>query len=712
MFAVNADGTVGTTAVATGTTNDLGAFSVTIPADVLTFIVEVSGNTTAKTVDEATGADIPISETFKLASVVKVAAGVTAYTGSVTPLTDMVVKTALKGSGGLSSTNIDNAKSDFAAKFGFDPNVVKPIISNSAEAKDANALEKKQSILLAAISQMAENGDLGCATGEPAVKLDCVVKQVVSMEITTSATTNSDKAPISAINAAAVTVVNDTDINKTGNVTVDLVPTAKPDLTPVANPVLATKQLFSSLRSNLTALSNADKQGVIDLKADAMRADFDKATAPLDQQLATWMQMSTRAIDYLNAYKAGSVTSNSITITVGGRQIGGCGIYADSNGFFDSPLATSAANAVSVGCSGARKFVPDSFSSTTNTYKQVAIAFAIVPVSGSSTSYTYASRARIETWNGSTNKRNPLLDETVGTYGASASDRARGTIEYARTGATINNIAFKGMMPARTDAYGTALTDHEIWDVAASRTAEGSDLFKYALAGSITSVKASQNVGTLSIGAGSFLRTEEKVAGTIVASGVKAFSLNLAAEAGGSKVDGTLVLSEAMADKSGVNYQPTKIAFTGKLSTSNAEFFTGTLTFSQPGYNLYDSTKPESATNIEVQGATLLGKLSVPDRPALIVQLSGTRTRGASDKVSLTGQYNDGTNLVNLSLSSIEGAGALDQKVMTISSVNGVSITLTGAETVDVLFGTTKVAVLNTSTGRIDYSDGTFESLK
>lgn len=701
VYAVNADGSKGTTAVVTGVTDDNGTFSVKIPADLLTFVVVVSGGPNAVTVDEATGQEVAIDANFKLRNVVKLAsASETTYTGSVSPLTEMIIKSAESATGGLSAANIASAKTGFATFFGFDPELVKPINSNSAAAASASADEKLQSVMLAAISQMAKDGSLDCALPTPAEKLACVVGKVAALGTIGSGGMTVNDTLSAAIDSAATAVVSNPVINLTGTTSVAQLPKGTvPVIAPATSPVAAATRLFTSLRTNISALSTANNTGTIDLRADAMRADFDKATAPLDPDLGKWIQLTTRGIDYLRAYQANG-GANTMSMFAGGARIGGCGIFGDVNG---NTAATSKANAVSVGCSIVRKNVPRSFPAVNGhaITKQVTAAFTINPVSASS--YTYVGRARIETLVDGV--RDPNQDVTVGTYGT-VPNRATGTIDYVRTGDIVDSIAFKGTMPARTDDYGTAVTDRETWDLTASRTAEGNNLFKYALSGAIASIKADLEVGKVSIADGSFLRTEEKVAGDIVASGVKEFSLGLAAGAGGSKVAGKLVMTEAMADKSGFNYQPTKIAFTGSLSTNSAEFFTGTLAFTQTGYNLFDSTLPVSATNVEKQNASLVGKLSITDRPALIIQLNAGRIRAASETLSLTGQYNDGSNLVNFSVS--DGS----PKVTKISSVDGVSLTLTGTENVDVLKDGAKVAVLNTKTGMINFTDGSFVSLK
>lgn len=704
VFAIAADGTQGSTAIVTGTTGFDGTFSLSIPADVLSFIVEVSGGPNALTVDEATGQDVPISATFKLHSVVKLASGAAGtYTGSVSPLTEMIVQTALAASGGLSDANINSAKTGFAAFFGFDPEKVVPVNSNGSGAAAASADEKLQSVLLAAISKMAKDGKLGCATGTDGEKLACVVVGVGKLAKIKGTSLELDDSLSGAIDTAATEVLADTTINKTGNTTILPLPKGSvPIVPPAANGLLAAKALFASLRSNLTALSNAGNTGVLDIRADAMRADFDQATAPLDQDLGKWMQLTTNGIDFLRAYQAGTNQANTLEVYAGGTKIGGCSVYSD---VANNTPATAAGNAVGVGCSVIRKNVPGSqtFGLTPNTYKRVTAAFTIVPASD--TTYTYKAQARLETWVVGASERNPNLDVTLGNYGAPGS-RATGTISYVKSGDTVSNLVVNGSMPARTNEFGVALTDRETWSLSASRSAEGGNLYKYAFSGAIASIRNDVEVGKVSIADGSFVRTEESLAGHVLSGGVRELSLGLAAEAGGSKVAGTLTMAKAMADKGGNDYMPTDVSFTGSLSTAGAEFFSGTLHFTQTGYAQFDSTLPESASNFVAKNATLVGKLSIKDRPTLGLSLSASNT--AFHNSSLTGQYNDGSSLINFSVSD-NGAA----KVTQISSADGVSVSVKdGSETVEVTKGGVKVALLNTKSGHIDYADGSFESLK
>jgi hypothetical protein len=702
MFAIGTDGKPGSTAIATGTTGADGTYSIKVPADVLAFVIEVSGGPGATSADEATGLDIPITATFKLRDIVKLASDAsTTIEGSVSPLTEMIVQAAEKNSGGLTATNIADAKSGFAKVFGFDPEQVRPFNANLAAPAGATDAQKVQSLLLAGISQMAKDGKLGCA-GSDSEKVACVVGKVGALGTLKDGALELKDDVRGELRQAFTTVTADPAVNKTGKASVEGLPAfseSKVPLIPGApTGIEAAKKLFASLRTNMKALSNPGNTGALDIRADAFRADFDKAIVPLDPDLANWMRLTTQGIDYLRAYQAGTTTQVKRDMFEGSARIGGCSVFGDTTG---TAVASSAANAVSVGCSIVRKTIPGSVIG--NTFKQVTAAFTIVPTS--STTYTYVGRARIETYVNAV--RDAAADVTVGTYG-NASNRAEGSIEYAKAGNIISKLVVSGTMPARTDAFGVAITDREAWELSAVRTALDNKQFNYALSGSITSIKTDLPVGKISLKPGSFFRTEELNDGTIVLTGMKEFSLILAAEAGGSKLEGALKLADPMLDKSGKAYLPTNVSFTGTLGANNATVFVGTLALLDTGYGAFDTTLPESATNFTKKSASLVGTVSIPDRPPL--KLSVSVGNDVFNGMNLSAQYDDGSNVINLSATGTVGG---PRPQMKISSVGGVSLVLSAtSDLADVLKDNAKVAVLNLKTGRIDYADGSFESLK
>lgn len=688
VFALDAQGNKGSSPVATGTTGADGTFTVSIPRDVLLFVVEVSAGANTVMADEATGKDIAMPASMTLRNIVTLTESVESYTGAVSPLTEMAVKAAESAAGGLTTANIKAAKAEMIGRFGFDPEAVKPVNMNSGEASTASDEQKKQALILAGISRMAREGapDLGCAAAD----IDCVVKKVAS-----AASPDSIKTIVTKLEEAANAAANDPSIeNKTGT-TIVLVPN-KPGAPPADEaPVVSAKKLFASLRTNLNAI--AASETVLEARAEQVATDFDGVIAPVDEELANWVAVSTAAIEHLNAYKAAQAPSNSFNMP----GVGGCTVYTDDT---LKTEASTPANAGAIGCALNRRTIAWVFTGTTLTETKVAHAITITPDAGNV--YNYVSRARRETWvNGS---RNPSNDVVLGNYGTLP--RAAGKITYAAT--PTGTFAIKGMMPARLDDAGNAITDHELVDLNASIGYDGTaNVTTYSLAASITSVKGGAEKGRIVVNPGSALRVNG-VPGTIATSLIKDFVLSISGVSGASTVTGTLSLTDWKGDKTKALYAPAVASFAGSLTRNDQQYFSGELKYTTTGFDQYDSTQSASETNFLAQTLRLSGKLAIPNRPALDMFLAATPLKtGGFD---LSAQYDDGGVLINFS-----GKRAADGSLSsaTISSSTGVSVSVTQADldaksSVNVKKNGETVATIKLDTGVVYYTDGSFESLK
>lgn len=461
------------------------------------------------------------------------------------------------------------------------------------------------------------------------------------------------------------------------------------------------KKLFADLRTTSTAMSDTTETGALDTRAQQMKADFDLAIAPLDQDLIHWMSLTTGGIDYFLAYKTGANTSTSMPLFVGGVQIGGCTIYSDATA---QTTATSASDALNVGCSINRKTVPGS---TPALGHQVTDAIVMTPATGQSMpyqSFTYAARARLETLvNG---VRDTSQDVTVGNYG-DVNNRATGTIDYRKSGEIATSLVLQGMMPARTDDFGVALTDNETWDIGVTRTPEANSVFKYDFTGAITANKGGAAVGKISINPGSFARVAQDAAGHGQRNAADELSVSLSANAGGTTLTGVLAANTGVADKTGAKFIPTHATFTGKLATSNTEFFTGTLTLDVSDYDKFDSTLDESASNFAKKTATWVGTLTIPARPVLTVNISAKDE--AFNSSTVNARYTDGAS--DITIAVVESGTAPVET--TVSSTSGVSFKLVEpARSAPVMKDNVEVATINLNTGMIAYKDGSSESLK
>lgn len=714
VYALNTQGQKGAK-IGTATTADDGSYTIKVPKDTLNFVVEVGAGPDTKMADEATGQDIPMPTTMKLRNAVALTqAPDAAYTSNLSPLTEMAVKAA-ETAGGLSKDNIGKAKAGVTVALGFDPEKVKPVNSNSDAAKTASEEEKLQSLALAAISKLAKDGGLGCTASDVA----CVVNKVASAATISGDNLKLDATVQSNVRTAIETVATDTTINKTEKTSVDgtasFASAEVPASTGAATGLQAAKALIASVRNTGTALHNDEHKGVLDISPDKLGQDFDNSIGPLDPELMNWMHVIPKGIDYFARYKAGTTTVTSIGIfeSSGGYQyrIGGCTIYSDTTA---TTVATSPSNAVSVGCSTGERYVYNSWAPTSTGYKEQYVdkGITLIPDASLSNTYSYKARTRLRERTYSTTyvQLNDQVVGTIGAYGSSPSDRATGTIAYTKSGSILTGFTVKGMMPARVDEYGHALTDYEVWNANFARTDEGSNVFKYAISGDFTSVVTvtapTRTPGKMTVGDGSFARVQEDGSGNVVNNGVKEASLILSGEAGTSKITGTLSLTKFATDKNGYEFHPTKVSFTGTLASNSAEFFSGTLTREEPNFATYDTTKPESSTNFNQEVVSVSGKITIPNRPALTLSVSATRK--AIDTVDVIGQYNDGTTVINASVTN--GTAG---KTLTVSTPNGTSVTVVqGQEKADLTKDSVKVAVIDTSTGVINYVDGSFESLK
>ncbi|MDM0053564.1 hypothetical protein [Variovorax sp. J22R115] len=701
VFAIDAQGKKSTSPIAADVkTGSDGTFTVAIPNGVLLFVIEVSAAPGAIIVDEATGLDLPVPANMVMRNVVTLAEGANSYTGAVTPLTEMSVRMAEKLPGGLTLSNVTQAKQGLRAAFGFDPETVKPINSNSPQAAGASEQQKIQALILAAISKMSKDGALGCAPAD----LKCVVEA-----LSNAATLSGSSMTLGKIGAtleeAAKAVAADDTINMTGKRAIDLLPAIKDPVVVEPVPpvqesgVETTKKLFASLRNNLNAI--ADGKTVLEAQASAISDDFSSALAPVDKDLANWLSVPTFAIDYLADFKAGKVTNSQVNVSSGG-----CTVYSDAA--YSVP-ATTTANALNIECAINRKFVSGSYDSATgkSTQRMVAQSMAITPAAGNT--YQYTARSRLQT------TVNGLLTstDTIGKYG-NTPNVAVGTITYA-AGTNRANFSIHGQMPALTDAQGIATVDYEQWDLDGTVTTDlASHSTTYAVAGTLAAYLNGAQLGQVTVKPGSHLRVTSNTSGAVEAKDVHEFSLSVVAEAGTSTVSGAINMTNWRGDKQGKLYAPTVLAFSGTVAKDGTPLFAGELKYENTDFDKFDSALPPSDQNFLGQTMNFSGALSIPQRPKLKLSLS--LSNGVQESGTLSGQYDDGTSVINFSAK--RAAGASSPITATIGSTTGVSLSLTDQDvatknpSVPVLKDGATTAILNLKTGVVSYSDGTFESLK
>lgn len=662
--------------VTTRTLTD-GSYTLNLGSNTGLFTIEVRADANTTMADEVSNQDIPMPQNLTLRSLVQLdsAAGA-AITGFVTPFTDMLVTAAANASGGLTSANIATAKSGVIAILGFDPLKTKPINVNSAAAAAAtDPSEQLQSLALAALSRLANDGSLGCTEATLAEKIKCVVTATAG-----SASLQNGKLSLpnsNALAAALQKVTADTSINKTALKSLDgitIFPKDTVTVAPVvANPIAAAKALFASLRTNIQALSDAFNNGSAAQSVNVLKANFDAAIAPLDQDLADWVLISDKGVTLFNNYmNNGKVGASNTQLFSNGAPVGKCTLYSNAASTVE---VTGGASANNVFCRLTKVTIAQS------PFKQFTKTIKLTPTG--TTGFGYTTRARLET------------DGVVATTGLDGT----GTVSFAKTGNTTATLAINGDMPARTNSMGGAITDKETWNVNFARTLEAdASTTKYAVSGDITAVKDGLAISAIALQDGSFIRA--------VGQTLQEVQLLLDIAGNGSKITGTLYLGQPSADKLGGNIIPTLVRFTGSFSNGGAEFFDGALTAQSFNYANYDGSAATTSANFVNASVSFTGSAKIPGHPDLALALRASQP--AFNVAAFSGQYNDGSNIV-----LVNSTNATGTQIVNVLSTNGVAMRfVAGVNKVDVTKNDSIIASFNRATGLINYTDGSIESLK
>jgi hypothetical protein len=707
-YAIDAKGVRATAALATATTGADGTYKMQVPAAVLSFVIEVSAASGAMMADEATGTDLAFPESMKLRNVVTLAANAAAtYEGSVSPLTEMVARTAETADGKLPQQAVAQAKASVRTLLGFDPETVKPVNSNGPAAASASEDEKNQSLALAAISKMASTASADCGQSTPGERIACVVTRLASAVVVKDGQPTLEQNRLAQFRDAIQAVAQDKNINRTGKDKVVGIPvlspapgpTTPPPVGTAPTPLEATKALFGSLRTNLRSLSEGD---ALRSTADGIKADLNGTVAPLGNDISGLASLAASGIDVLDGIRDGGsylpqieVRNNHVrsspylsgAIAVGD---GHCEIVA-------SPLGMT--------CTVVQNnYLPGSHAACCNTGTRVYATRIIKLESkeGSNSNYHYTASLRKVTvqYQGGATVGTPVT-EAIG-------DAYSGDITYARTGRSVMQLAVNGRLPGRLNASGTLDSDSEDWSLNVVRTEEVAGTSLYELGGQFSAIRAGQPVGTVVIDDTSFVRLAFLPTGYIAASGANELQVTLRGVMRGTTVSGTLRASDDKQDKSTTNRTPTRLSFEGSLAHQDATVFSGRVALTRNGYERFDATVAESDTNFVADTLEIGGTLSVPNRPVLSLMLGATRT--ARDAADISAQYRDGNSVINASVTAKPGER---NPLVKIASADGVAFAFAStAAPVQVTKDGAVTALLDLSKGIITYSDGSFESLQ
>jgi hypothetical protein len=710
VHALDAQGVRAGTALATATTGNDGTYKLQIAASVQNFVIEVGAVPGAVMADEASGTDLALPDSLKLRSVVTLAsnAGAT-YEGTVSPLTEMVARTAETVDGKLPPQAVAQAKASVRTLLGFDPETVKPVNSNSASAATASEDEKNQSLALAAISKMASAVSADCAQSNAGERIACVVAKLAASVTVKDGQPALEESRLAQFRDAIQAVAQDKTINRTGKDKVVGMPVLTPAPAPVPTTpgpagtptqIAATKALFSSLRTNLRSIDEGDAFGAT---ADAIKADLNGKVAPLGNDAGGLASLTFTALDLLDRIRAGSSYWTQVEVLNNHVRNSPVLFTTIANGDGTCEIAKSP---LSISCTViSNAYLPGTVATSllAGTRVYATRTFKLEPKEGSTTGYRYTAflEKRTVQYQGGITVGTPAREAIGGVF--------TGDATFARSGNAVTQIAVNGRMPGRLNASGTLDSDDEDWLLNVVRTDETNATALYKFGGAFTATRAGQPAGKIEIDDTSFLRVAlDSHNNNVLPNAANELQLTLRGIVGSTTVGGTLRILDDKRDKSGTTHVPTRLSFEGSLKHADATVFSGHVSLTRSGYENFDATVAESDTNFVADTIDLGGALSVPNRPALSLTLGATRT--GKDTGNISAQYRDGSSVIN---ASVTGKAGERHPLVKVSSADGVAFSFTSTSVpVPVTKDGAVTAQLDLSKGIISYSDGSTESLK
>jgi hypothetical protein len=727
------------------------------------YVVRVSANANTTHRDEVSGESQALPVGFSMRSlVIPAASGAVSTSASITPFSEMAVAAAAKASGGVSAANAAQAVSTVTQLLGFDPTKVAATSTGAAATDD----EKKLAVMLTAVSQMANSGDLGCNTGAAGDKVKCVVDALGAAASTSSIKLETGSGEgatnVSAVlNSAVTTVLAKPEL--VGTISGSLLTTVAANLgctsncnaaatgtTPTvdasAQAIAGAKLLFTQLKSDWTALfSRGGASGIATGAANVQAFKFDQAMRDVHLPVRTLLTDSGAlllGIDLYNDYKAGRTNTPSRGRAEGSVPndgsadfsntfgAAGCTLYQDAD---TQVTATTPNNANFIGCS-ARYYLSRSFNPVvTSEYRH---GFTITPLADGGFGWQTRARLRRTSGNGTLLSNAALQTDAAGAPLAPFT----GTVTTTLTGGSVTGFTLQGELAAGFKEGGSQLVNHKhsinlsgTRSFSASQPKDGSS----SVTGSLVAMDSSgATLSTLTVkqatskelpvsrdanendvapGSATAVRT---AGGTL-----SAVTVNLVFTKADAEFEGILSMPTSSWDKSGTSLQPTELRLSGMLRNigngSTTEFFSGSFTVKSSGFANYEATAPYSASNRYTQSLSFVGQVSAPNRPLLELSLGAEQLIDSDDgsTQSLSLQYrsivNGAPRLVVTVAGTREGGSSTVNRFRLAEAGANLSLSwLDGASAVELVHGDSRViGSVNASSGVVTFSDGSLVSL-
>ena len=735
----------------------------------LPYVIKVTAKAGTVHADEATGTSQALPVGFALrALLVPATSGAISTAVTVTPFSEMAAAAA-SASGGVTAANATQTISTSSQLLGFDARLVEV---KSTSASGSSQHEQTLAVMLTAVSQLAKTGAIGCATGSAGDKTQCVVQALGSASALNSYKLSSTAGvDVSAALSAAVSTVLTTpslagtvdsstlaaavtNLGCTSNCVAAPAGTTPP-VAASATAITAAKLLFTEIKSDWASMFSrggaaAVATGVANVEAFKFKTTMENVHAPVKTLLGDSGAV-LMGLDLYNDYKAGRTTSVSRSRAPGevssdgsanfsNYSAVGCALYQDLNAnAATSALATSIANANSIGCS-ARYFLSYRTTNTGSVTTEWRHGFVITPNADGTFSYSAHARRSENTYVRSTNRSSQTANVGLQQDSSGAVLAFVGTLAPTLSNGDITGFTMVGELPAGFVMGGNTLANfkHSV-SLTGSKTinAANSNTTSTTISGNIASIDSNgATLSTLTVHNGLLNtvpvsrdasgRQVSPTAPTAVSSAggeISAVTLNLAFATPTAAFEGVLSFGDSIWDKSGTEFQPTKATFSGAARNTTVagvttEFLSGVFTANTTGYAGFDATKTRSASNSFGTSAQFVGKVSAPNRPVLEITFGGTHLSNSHDGVTQSAslQYRTLVNGVPRTVVNVTGSpdatGQIKNFSLTEASANLSLNWIDKATTIKLMSNTTlEIGSLNTATGLATFTDGSSASL-
>lgn len=703
---VSANGTVGSTALATTRTDAKGLFSASV-SHTGPMVVTVTTDAQSTMLDELSGAVAPAPANLALHAAV---AGATTTPLAVTPLTDMAFAIASGATGGLTVANIDAANSAVSAALLDGAPVLSTQPIDLATYKTATVAEQTQAKLLTALAISAQEGFAASSAGSPCsegdynARLVCTVGGLKGLLTSgaSSTTTFSSQAAylVTAYDKLTRGLVSVAGGQSPAAIGLSTQTAAERMLSTAvssqavlfgynasASPLANTKALFADLRTNVIQLRDGeDVFGVTPLVTE-IRADYEHNLVPVLNGTRAVLVAAYTGAGLIESAQAGSLEWRSGNVVCG----------------YDPVALQTAANVAL--CRYGRH------------YEEQLLLTVTRSVAGE---YAITTQPLTLTASAATGPGNEILDPGFGAvYSPNAS--------IAPIAATFTSTqAAGGARSARWQGpFYVALDGGR---VTADLSASQSDDWDSATISGTLRVG-----GTLSSGAGGIALTEATIGAdsqVVVRNGAQAAgtapalfgTLSITRLATASFVyAASASIGEPVLDKSGTVGLPPSVAITGSIARLGATgnttpVFNGSIEAGLQGIAGFDATQPLSVTNSLVAQIQVAGNLALSSGRVLAISVSANAsqvdpTPETPHSLSATYAYNTPAGVARINVSgkfdATEGYSA------TVTTNSGVTATLT-RNTQGRVSGTVTANGVATATiegTTVNYSDGTTESV-